>query len=223
MHPQLHSNSLQLQNIILSTSSLTIPSHNCFLPPFIMSQSWISLCLIRLHRYFFPFMYGKSWTLLYDITLHSLSTNSFLTCGVRWMHLRPQKKKYTLSSGCTNIHCVCGVSTIRGSTSMAVERWEEEVPTIGAWLLAHDFTRCDKTSETFLMCKSISRTYWSSGSSCWWCAENVLRLPGPEEHNNNSSFYGNRHINKEITNFSSESNCSWFFLKLENIVLRRTK
>lgn len=142
-------------------------------------------------------------------TVHSMSTDSFRTCGLRWLHLWPQKKKYTLSSGCTNIQCGCGVSTVRGSTSMAVERGEEEVPTIGAWQLAHDFAGCDKTSKTFLMCKSISRTYWSSSSSCWWCAENILRLPGPEEHNNNAGFYGNRHINKEITNFSSESNCSW--------------
>lgn len=69
------------------------------------------------------------------------------------------KKKYTLSSGCTNIQCGCGVSTVRGSTSMAVERGEEEVPTIGAWQLAHDFTGCDEASETFLMGKSVSRTY----------------------------------------------------------------
>lgn len=123
------------------------------------------------------------------------------------------KKKYTLSSGCTNIQCGCGVSTVRGSTSMAVERGEEEVPTIGAWQLAHDFTGCDEASETFLMGKSVSRTYWSSSASCWWCAENILRLPGPEEHNNNASFCGNRHINKEITYFSSESNCYWNWKK----------
>jgi hypothetical protein len=68
-------------------------------------------------------------------------------------------QKYTVTSVCANIQCGCGVSTIRGSTSMAVERGEEEVTTIGTWQLAHDFTGCDKTSKTFLVCKSISRTY----------------------------------------------------------------
>jgi hypothetical protein len=63
---------------------------------------------------------------------------------------------------------------------MTVERWEIEVPTIGTWQFAHDFPRCDETSKTFLVCKGIARTYWASGSPCWWCAQDILRLPRPE-------------------------------------------
>lgn len=82
-----------------------------------------------------------------------------------------------------NIQCgCCGVPTIWRSTSMTVERREKEVTTIGTWQLAHNFTRCDETSKTFLVCKGIARAYWASCSSCRWCAQNILRLSRPDKH-----------------------------------------
>lgn len=88
----------------------------------------------------------------------------------------------TASVRANTTQCGCHMPTVRGSTSMTVKRREKEVTTIGAWQLAHDFTRCDETSKTFLVCKGIARSYWASGSPCWWCAQDILRLPRPTKH-----------------------------------------